>query len=553
MRRRRCGLAVLYLYLYLYLVAWGQWGPCAEAKAKKAHEIRGPIKTVVVVVMENRSFDHILGWIRRSRPDIDGLTGSESNRLNASDPSSEAVRVSEDAVFVDSDPGHSFQAIREQIFGGSRELDPAPMSGFVQQAASMGLGMPRNVMSGFPPDAVPVYTHLANHFAVFDRWFASVPTSTQPNRLYVHSATSHGLSSNVRKDLVHGFPQKTIFDSLDEAGLSFGIYYQNIPATLFLKTLRKLKHLPSFHNYALSFKRHARLARLPNYVVIEQRYFDCELSPANDDHPSHDVARGQRFVKEVYETLRASPQWNQTALLITYDEHGGFYDHVPTPVSGVPNPDGIIGPDPFYFKFDRLGVRVPTLLISPWIDKGTVVHEPNGPTPTSQFEHSSIPSTVKKLFNLNSNFLTKRDAWAGSFEGLFSMRTTPRTDCPEKLPEVTKSLRPHGPKEDVSLSEFQVELIQLASQLIGDHVLNTYPDIGRGMTVGEANRYAEDAVARFLEAGRAALLAGANESTLVTMRPALTSRTSPLSSESSVEVMIKWYIKISHVFVADDI
>lgn len=109
----------------------------------------------------------------------------------------------------------------------------------------------------------------------------------------------------------------------------------------------------------------------------------------------------------------------------------------------------------------------------------------------------------------------------------------------EKLPEVTKSLRPHGPKEDVSLSEFQVELIQLASQLIGDHVLNTYPDIGRGMTVGEANRYAEDAVARFLEAGRAALLAGANESTLVTMRPALTSRTSPLSAESdsSVEIM----------------
>lgn len=197
-----------------------------------------------------------------------------------------------------------------------------------------------------------------------------MPTSTQPNRLYVHSATSHGLSSNVRKDLIHGFPQKTIFDSLEENGLSFGIYYQNIPATLFLKTLRKLKHIVKFHNYALTFKLHAKLGRLPNYVVIEQRYFDCELFPANDDHPSHDVARGQRFVKEVYETLRASPQWNETALLITYDEHGGFYDHVPTPVSGVPNPDGIIGPDPFYFKFDRLGVRVPTILISPWIDKG---------------------------------------------------------------------------------------------------------------------------------------------------------------------------------------
>jgi phospholipase C len=532
-RTRRVLQARLLCLLVAYLVVSAH---CLEKKKK--HEIKGPIKTVVVVVMENRSFDHILGWLRRSRPDIDGLTGSESNRFNASDPQSEEVRVSEDAVFVDSDPGHSFQAIREQIFGSEdTSADPAPMNGFVQQANSEGLGMARNVMSGFPPDAVPVYTSLANNFAVFDRWFASVPTSTQPNRLYVHSATSHGLSSNVRKDLINGFPQKTIFDSLDENGLSYGIYYQNMPATLFFKTLRKLKNVLKFHNYALTFKLHAKLGRLPNYVVIEQRYFDCELLPANDDHPSHDVARGQQFVKEIYETLRASPQWNETALLVTYDEHGGFYDHVPTPVSGVPNPDGIIGPDPFYFKFDRLGVRVPTILISPWIDQGVVIHEPNGPNPTSQYEHSSIPSTVKKLFNLNSNFLTKRDAWAGSFEGLFSMRSTPRTDCPEKLPEVTKSLRPHGPKEDVSLSEFQVELIQLASQLIGDHVLNTYPDIGRGMTVGEANRYAEDAVARFLEAGRAALLAGANESMLVTMRPALTSRTSPLSSESSVEVM----------------
>jgi len=96
----------------------------------------------------------------------------------------------------------------------------------------------------------------------------------------------------------------------------------------------------------------------------------------------------------------------------------------------------------------------------------------------------------------------------------------------EKLPEIVRLLRPSGPKEDVALSEFQVELIQLASQLIGDHLLNSYPDIGKGLTVGQANRYAEDAVARFLEAGKAALRAGANESAIVTMRPALTSRTS---------------------------
>ncbi|BAS87162.1 non-specific phospholipase C1 [Oryza sativa Japonica Group] len=537
-RERRGGGRLLVGVLLLTLVVSGH---CLESthhrglkRRRRKHEIHSPIKTVVVVVMENRSFDHILGWLSRTRPDIDGLNGTQSNRLNASDPSSPEIFVTDEAGYVDSDPGHGFEDIREQIFGSAdTSAVPAPMSGFAQNARGMGLGMPQNVMSGFKPESVPVYAALADEFAVFDRWFASVPTSTQPNRLYVHSATSHGLTFNARKDLIHGFPQKTIFDSLEENGLSFGIYYQNIPATLFYQSLRRLKHLVKFHQYSLKFKLHAKWGKLPNYAVIEQRYFDCEMFPANDDHPSHDVARGQRFVKEVYETLRASPQWNETALIITYDEHGGFYDHVPTPVVGVPQPDGIVGPDPYYFKFDRLGVRVPSFLISPWIEKRTVIHEPNGPQDSSQYEHSSIPATVKKLFNLHSNFLTKRDAWAGTFENYFKIRKTPRTDCPEKLPEVTKSLQPFGPKEDSSLSEFQVELIQLASQLNGDHVLNTYPDIGRTMTVGEANRYAEDAVARFLEAGRIALRAGANESALVTMRPALTSRASPSSDLSS--------------------
>lgn len=370
MIRRRPHFTVLTLLFLLLSLCPSQQFPFPK---KPTHEIKSPIKTLVVLVMENRSFDHVLGWLKQTRPDIDGLSGNEFNRVNASDPTSPKVFVSNDAVFVDSDPGHSIQAITEQIFGSNvTRSDPAPMNGFVQQAKSMAAeGMAKTVMSGFKPELVPVYTELANEFAVLDRWFASVPASTQPNRFYVHSATSHGASSNVRKDLIHGFPQRTIFDSLDENNLSFGIYYQNIPATLFFRSLRKLKHIFKFHEYNLMFKLHAKLGKLPNYVVVEQRYFDVNLFPANDDHPSHDVAVGQRFVKEVYETLRSSPQWEEMAFLITYDEHGGFYDHVPTPVSGVPNPDGIIGPDPFYFRFDRLGVRVPTLLISPWIDKGT--------------------------------------------------------------------------------------------------------------------------------------------------------------------------------------
>lgn len=97
---------------------------------------------------------------------------------------------------------------------------------------------------------------------------------------------------------------------------------------------------------------------------------DSKLFPTNDDNPSHDVAEGQKFMKEVYEMLRSSAQWNKMLFLITYDEHGVFFDHIPTPMKDVPSPDDIIGLDPFFFKFDRLGVRVPTIVISPWIDKG---------------------------------------------------------------------------------------------------------------------------------------------------------------------------------------
>lgn len=276
-----------------------------------------------------------------------------------------------------------------------------------------------------------VYKALASEFAVFDRWFASVPASTQPNRLYVHSGTSHGATSNVAALLAKGYPQRTIFEDLDAAGMSFGIYYENIPATLFYKNLRKIKYVGKFHPYGLSFKNDAKKGKLPSYTVVEQRYMDSKVEPANDDHPSHDVYQGQMFVKEVYETLRASPQWNQTLFLITYDEHGGFFDHVPTPNKGVPSPDDIVGPDPFNFKFDRLGVRVPTFAISPWIKKGTVVHGPNGaPTPTSEYEHSSIPATVRTIFNLTSPPLTKREAWAGTFENILQQLSQPRTDCP---------------------------------------------------------------------------------------------------------------------------
>lgn len=153
--------------------------------------------------------------------------------------------------------------------------------------------------------------------------------------------------------------------------MTFFLPNYNLSFIFLDRNLRKLKYMDNFHQFDLHFKRHCAEGKLPNYVVIEQRYFETKLFAANDDHPSHDVSEGQKFVKQIYEALRSSPQWNEILFVIIYDEHGGFYDHVPIPVEGVPSPDDIVGPEPYKFKFDCLGVRVPAILISPWIEPGT--------------------------------------------------------------------------------------------------------------------------------------------------------------------------------------
>ncbi|KAK6232645.1 hypothetical protein SCA6_002718 [Theobroma cacao] len=494
--------------------------------AEASSTTSSPIKTVVVLVQENRSFDHMLGWFKTLNPEIDGVTGSESNPISTSDPNSAQLTFQDTAGYVDPDPDHSFQAIYEQVSGkpwDTNNPDPNPeikMNGFVQNAERTQAGLSETVMNGFKPEAVPVFKELVTEFAVCDRWFASLPASTQPNRLYVHSATSHGAMSNNTQQLIEGFPQKTIFESLEENGYSFGIYYQSFPSTAFYRTLRRLKYVDNFHQYDLSFKRHCEKGKLPNYVVIEPRYFDILTAAANDDHPSHDVSEGQKLVKEIYEALRSSPQWNEILFLVIYDEHGGFYDHVPTP-TGVPSPDDLVGPEPYNFKFDRLGCRVPAIMVSPWIERGTVLHRPSGPDPTSEFEHSSIAATVKRIFNLKE-FLTKRDAWAGSFDIVVN-RSSPRTDCPEKLPEPVR-MRDTDAKETAKLSDFQEELVQAAAALNGDHLKDIYPfKLVENMTVSSGLKYVEDAFKKFYDDGQKAKeINGAGDSLSADAQPTRT-------------------------------
>ncbi|PKA65307.1 phospholipase C [Apostasia shenzhenica] len=479
-----------------------------QAQTTESHH---PIKSVVVLVLENRSFDHMLGWMKQSlNPSIDGLTGAECNRRSTADAASQPICVSDDAGYVEADPGHSFEDVMLQVFGSG----PVPsMSGFVQQALTVSGDLSSVVMKGFRPEKLPVFSRLVDEFAVFDRWFSSIPGPTQPNRLFVYSATSHGATRHDVVDLLSGYPQKTIFDSLHEEGLDFAVYFRSVPTTLFYRTLRRLKYVPKFHWYS-EFREDAMAGKLPSLSVIEPRYFDVIGAEADDDHPTHDVANGQRLVKEVYEALRASPQWNESLLIVTYDEHGGFYDHVETPYVGVPNPDGISGPEPFFFKFGRLGVRIPTIMVSPWIKKGSVVSRPgpNRPTISSEYEHSSIPATLKKMFSLRSSFLTKRDAWAGTFEHIFEELSSPRNDCPKVLPDPSPT-RSSKAKENAPLSEFQQELVHLAAVLGGGgtaaSVFNLHgSQTGEQMTVKEADAFVNNAINNYLKASKDAINLG---------------------------------------------
>ncbi|XP_048500453.1 non-specific phospholipase C6 isoform X2 [Beta vulgaris subsp. vulgaris] len=450
-------------FFLLLLLSFSSIFPPKQCLSQK----QSPIKTIVVLVLENRSFDHLIGWMKKSiNPKINGVDGTECNPVSTKDPRSKSVCVSNDAEYVDPDPGHSFEDVAKQVFGENNNISIPSMKGFIEQALSMSENVSAAVMKGFKPENVPVFEALVREFAVFDRWFSSIPGPTQPNRLFVYSGTSHGAVSHVKKQLALGYPQKTIFDSLHENKLDFGIYYQSIPSTLFYRNLRKLKYVFKFHLYD-TFKKHAKAGKLPSLTVIEPRYFDIKGSPANDDHPSHDVANGQKLVKEVYETLRGSRQWNESLLVITYDEHGGFYDHVQTPYVNVPSPDGNTGPPPNFFKFDRLGVRVPTIMVSPWIKKGT-----------------------------------------------------------EVLPEVTP-LRKTEADEERQLSQFQTEVVQLAAVLNGDHFLSSFPnEMANKMNVREAHEYVTGAVSRFLRAGKEAVMLGADESTIVNMKSSLTTRSS---------------------------
>eukprot|EP00602_Paraphysomonas_sp_CaronLab_P006374 CAMPEP_0185027458 /NCGR_PEP_ID=MMETSP1103-20130426/12521_1 /TAXON_ID=36769 /ORGANISM="Paraphysomonas bandaiensis, Strain Caron Lab Isolate" /LENGTH=447 /DNA_ID=CAMNT_0027561465 /DNA_START=156 /DNA_END=1499 /DNA_ORIENTATION=+ len=378
--------------------------------------------------------------MKTDNPDINGCLTEDgdicSNPMDPHDPSSSLVYVDSTAVYQQSDPSHSISGTTSQVYGAS---DSTPdMKGFVASYTSRtDTSTGPTIMKCFAPDHVPAITTLAKEYAMFDGWFASVPGPTQVNRAYAASATSNGMGTNDVELMIRGFPQKTMFRQIEEMGLDYRVYFEQIPSVLEFKDMRR-QYARKSYRYLDKLYSDLAAGDMPQYSWVEPKYYDTPLGPATDQHPDHDVSAGDQLIKDIYESLRSSPLWNSTALVITYDEHGGFFDHVPPP-TGVPNPDGKNATDD-PFDFTRLGVRVPSVVVSPWVKKGTVVH--SKPQGEGQYEHASIISTVvHKLFqpiegHEKPEYLTARDQWAATFEWLFDELDEPRVDCPTTLPEI---------------------------------------------------------------------------------------------------------------------
>jgi len=382
------------------------------------------IKHLVVVMLEERSFDHMLGGLKSVNSRVDGLAGNESNP----DADGNAVRVQPLAQFqgaLKPNPDRSFAGVESQIFAGDTSPTRSPnMQGFVRSylKRSQSPEHSRNVMYYFGVDKVPVLATLALEYAVCDRWFSSVPGPLVQNHAFADYGTSFGrVDLNV---LYVDVPYQSIYERLLGGGHSAKVY-QYDKTTLYLPLFFLTQQHPELFGTFQQFLSEARAGRLPEYSLLEPNYSDRsddeEKADAVDQHPAS-LSADELFIAQVYNALRKNESlWQSSVLLITYSNHGGFYDHVPPPP---------VAPDAFVasaantgtgmqFMFDRLGIRVPAVIVSPYIPRGTVDH--------TVYEHASIPATATRLFLGDYPLRSPREKTANTFDRVLTL-PTPRPD-----------------------------------------------------------------------------------------------------------------------------
>lgn len=325
--------------------AGGAAPDCEGSLGLSAQELLAPIEHIVVLCMENRSFDHYFGGslaLVEGRADVDGLVGTETNPHPQDGP----IPVHHMMNLEPEDPPHQWDAVHTQWNLGD-------MDGFVQAALDENPSHPDydEVMGYYLRDQVPIHHALADEYALPNAYFCSVLGGTWPNRFYLHGATSNGQQQNV--PVLSGYTP--IWGALKSLGLTVRNYHGDVPWAL--GGYFKQDDMSPF----AEFEADAAAGTLPNFSIIDPRFFGAG---ANDDHPSNaNVPLAQALISDVYTTLAQSPVWDKCLFVLTYDEHGGFFDHVAPPISG----DTLV-------DFNHMGVRVPAVVAGPYVRHGCAVN-----------------------------------------------------------------------------------------------------------------------------------------------------------------------------------
>jgi len=403
--------------------------------------LQGRIEHVVVLMLENRSFDQMLGNMMSVWPDCDGVDGAHQHANTLADGRTlrqMPIKLSA-AMTGRADPPHDFASVTRQL-GGLKAPD---MSGFAQTAydafakldTQSRLAATQEVMNFYPAgaseasDPLPALQGLARHYGLCDRWFSALPGPTWPNRLFaltgscfggVITAQDYATGKKAVPGILRQVTRKSLFTALNRKGRTHQIYSDFlVPISTFVREANPPLPIRSF----LSDVKDA--ASFPSFAWIEPNYGGGGAHD-NSQHPPEDPRYGDALIAQVYNALRSNEAlWRKTLFIVTYDEHGGFYDHVVPPLGVAPD-DCACDADPTY-RFDRLGARVPTVLVSPWIKPGVLPKSPG-----LAFDHTSLLAFVCDLFELDRSLLGERVRGGRHFGDLPVWLDAPRggESCP---------------------------------------------------------------------------------------------------------------------------
>lgn len=448
------------------------------------------IKHVVHLMLENRGFDTLLGWLyadgAKPAVNVPALRNTELPFYGVP-PAGDCWQPDHPSYFGSGpylgtkrlihrgnwdrcympfpDPGEPWDDVTEQIYGPNQYMGiPAHkrMRGFWLNFQKQHLAFPPNddILATSTPQDLPVINTLAGAFAVSDMWFASAPTETNPNRAFSLGGSSLGRKINLTFTGVPYTNLRTIFTVFNEAGVSaklYGDHYWKLLPTekYFTQYMFPLGMESANLGGSIAHFQHAVATdALPAFTYLEPTFFS-EASPTigTDYHPPGSLYEGEKFLRRIYDTLRKHPTvFNKTLFIVTFDEHGGTYDHIPPPTNAPV-------PDTKSADFNRYGVRVPTLLITPWVSPGTVFRGPWYPAASGKvlpFDHTSVLATLMKWKNIqykkatDRGWLRARTAVAPTFEDVITNRknaTWPDVrlfdchDLEEKLGETTMPRR----------------------------------------------------------------------------------------------------------------